>query len=269
MKSSRFLLSSLTFCLLGLLGRNPLAAQSYFTPGAISPAPTQDVVSPATPVGAYASTGRLSNWITYGGNCSCHGEENGPPYIQSETILRAGPSVAVGGGIINRSVDVGWAFTGGIRSLLFNNAYDRAWVVTFSITNINYSGSDDAPFFAIRNPNNPNARLNMINRTTGDVSIGREYYLWNSADSRQKMWRAGWDVGGRYGSGYCRFEDGHNTDVIGGAFVAIHTDLEIPCGWATLVHGIRYEYNYTSTDVIQRGANIMDMMLLYSFGCRW
>jgi hypothetical protein len=62
---------------------------------------------------------------------------------------------------------------------------------------------------------------------------------------------------------------GHLTDVVGSAYAAAHSDLEFP--WhACLFHaGIRLEWSYTWSDVLQRTSDASDVSVLLSVGVRY
>ena len=63
----------------------------------------------------------------------------------------------------------------------------------------------------------------------------------------------------------------HLTDVIGGPYVAFRTDYEIPCGSCIYQFGLRAEWDYIWSDVLQRQNNsdVMDVNLLLTFGVRF
>ena len=68
------------------------------------------------------------------------------------------------------------------------------------------------------------------------------------------------------------FEIKHRTDTIGAAYVAGHTDLDIPCGGCCVFQvGLRAEFDYTWSDIlqIQNKSDVQDINLLLSFGVRY
>jgi hypothetical protein len=100
-----------------------------------------------------------------------------------------------------------------------------------------------------------NASLSDYNQTFFNLGVGRVWYLIGSGECSQNQctWRVGWEGGGRYGSSKADFNEiRHRTDVVGGMFAALYTDLEIPCKCAILQAGFRWEYNYIWDDILQR-----------------
>lgn len=228
----------------------------------------------------------LSSWILYprAKNC-CEGCASGP--IEVEVYLRAGPSFPIGGGDINGAMNVGWMIQGGGRTLLFAPSTADAWVLDFGISNMSNNIVNHNTPITLRNVTTTNAfgvptiqptfnvTLNGLNRTFVNMSIGREKYLWGGAESRcdgGRYWRWGWDVGGRYGTGRVTLNElQHDDDVMGGFFVAIHSDLEFPCGACIFQLGIRLEYDYIWSDILQRqnDSDTQDLNLLFTTGWRF
>ena len=56
-----------------------------------------------------------------------------------------------------------------------------------------------------------------------------------------------------------------------GVFLAVHSDLEIPCGCCIFQAGLRSEYGYTWADILQRQNNsdVQDINLLFNLGLRF
>src|SRR5262249_49839732 len=109
-------------------------------------------------------------------------------------------------------------------------------------------------------------------------------------------WRVGWDAGAIWGTDKAdiRYSDlnlttananpnqivpidpatvyiKHRTGYVWGALGAIHSDLEIPCGNFILYAGVRAEYTYTFTNVIQRqnNGNVHAINVLGTVGLRF
>jgi hypothetical protein len=63
----------------------------------------------------------------------------------------------------------------------------------------------------------------------------------------------------------------HRTDVVGGMFGSIHTDVECPCHGMIFQAGLRAEYGYVWSDVLQRqnNADLMSINLMVNFGLRF
>jgi hypothetical protein len=77
-------------------------------------------------------------------------------------------------------------------------------------------------------------------------------------------------VGGGWGSASAEFDEiRHRTDVIGGTFASLHTDLEIPCNCCTFYTGLRLEWAYTWGDILQVQSDVNEFNMLLSFGVRF
>jgi hypothetical protein len=117
------------------------------------------------------------------------------------------------------------------------------------------------------------ASVASLNQTFMNLAVGREWYIVGNADCGDHWnWRVGADLGGRWGT--CKLELNeitHRTDVIGGLFIAGHSDIEVPCGCAVLQFGIRTEYGYTWTDVLQsqNPGDFQSFSLLFNLGVRF
>jgi hypothetical protein len=253
----------------------------------------------------------LSNWITYA-RPDCCGPIGGNGPIKEELYLRTGPSLPVGGPIFGHVLTTGWEVQGGGRVLFFNPEGDRAWTADLSINSI-WNGGQHAdrtfplyllvpvpPAVAGAAPDTARAATQAfvrdLNRTSVDLTLGREWYLMGKAAScgcGQPSWRVGIDGGVGYGSEASNVHimtipglpaiDTTNgnpltvdtirrrTDTIASALVALHTDVEIPCGCCIWQFGFRAEWAYTWSDILQRqnDSNMMDLNLLLTFGVRF
>jgi hypothetical protein len=256
-------------------------------PGAPPPgAPPPGAALPPPPPPQGAPPG-LSDWVA-----GCHGPRccgpvggNGP--LVYEAYARGGVVFPVSGNLFGRALDVGWAVEAGGRSLFFNPEMDAAWTVDLGIANFNNTSGDRTtthPLFNVQEAATTtgtttvarlDAALRSLNRTTVNVAGGREVWLWGTAECGhdEPNLRVGWDLGGRYGTAKLDlFHAGrHRTDVIGGVFAAAHADLEAPLGGCTLVAGVRGEWGYTWTDILQRQNNgdVEDLNLLFTLGVRY
>jgi hypothetical protein len=113
-----------------------------------------------------------------------------------------------------------------------------------------------------------------LNQTFVNLAFGRECYLMGSGDcsSNECRWRAGVDVGGRLGTDKGDVHGFHHlTSYAHGAFIALHTDLEIPCSCCIIYAGVRGEYGYVWSDVLQRQNNsdMQTINLLFTLGTRF
>lgn len=264
------------------------AGKEYELPAPRPLAPASSTPNSVAPAHFAHQTHALSPWIT--GHCEpgCCGEMIGMP-IYSELYVRAGANWPLGGDIMGRLLSTGWTIGGGARALFFNPTLDAAWVIDAGITNTrNHGDRPDVQIplsIIVPGPGGIPERVNFgqggipgvtvrdYNRTTVNLSFGRERYLWgtvNSCCGGEASWRAGWDIGGRYGSSKADFHEiRHRTDVIGGAFLALHTDYEIPCDCCIFFAGLRLEWGYTWGDVLQQTSDVHDIGLLLNLGVRF
>jgi hypothetical protein len=275
-------LSGLMVALLGLgqaRGQGPAMAPGngdYTPPSAYGGGKGMGLSEPPTPTQPPANMS-LSNWILYPRGEGCCGPLCGGP-IGSEVFLRAGATWSFSGYLGSNSLP-GWDIDGGVRTLFFNPEADAAWAVTVSLSNINQNSTT-----GVTAPYQFNARTTFativpvtlagLNRTYVNLSLGRELYLWGSAESRdcEDNLRVGADFGGRWGSERVELQEiQHIKDTIGGIFVSAHADYEHPCGGCIWQAGVRVEYGYTWSDVIGTGVrcDIQDINLLVNLGVRF
>lgn len=234
----------------------------------------------------------LSEWIRGQRPWYCCGPLGGNGPVMSEIYMRTGAAFNLGStGVLGATLQTGWVIEGGGRSLFFNPEQTAAWTLDFGITNIINHGKNPnimAPITVLvpdPNPagNNPpktvrfgvdvpGVTIRDLNRTFVNLGAGREWYLSGCANSSGRHWRAGLDVGGRYGTASLQLEElRHRTDVIGGVWAAAHSDLEIPWGCYRFIAGIRLQWAYTWSDILQQqnDADVMDLSLLVNLGVRF
>src|SRR5262249_15259775 len=194
-------------------------------------------------------------------------------------------SFPFGSGPLAKDLDPGWVIQGGARVLIFDATKLGAWTVDLGIGNINNHASGDHPA-TLRNIIVPgpvnifgqsqaqvvpsiDVTFRRYNRTFVSAAFGREWYLWDPANSCGWMWRAGLDAGPRYGSNKVEMNElPHRTKVFGGVFVAVHSDVEWPCGACIYQAGIRVEYSFTASEILQdqNDADVHDIMLMFILG---
>ncbi|MSQ93183.1 MAG: hypothetical protein EXR98_01360 [Gemmataceae bacterium] len=252
----------------------------YLAPSPVPPpksaAASDDKLVPAT--------GGLSDWIVYRRNC-CEGPHGAYTPLYTEFYFNAGPSFPVGGMTLSRELKIGWSFTGGVRALFFNEPHTSAWVVDGHIINTNESAGKQnsqfpVTFFekGVRSDlvvfegvaGRKTFSLQNSNRTLVGLGVGREWYLSEPANFDGCKWRYGVDLGGRWGSHRVNFNEfGHLVDVAGSIYAGAHGDVEFP--WqSSLVHaGLRLEWAYTWTDVLQRVSDVQDLSVLFTVGIRY
>ena len=193
-------------------------------------------------------------------------------------------------GFLAKTLETGWEVEGGGRSLFFNPDGTAAWTVDLGLSNINNHGQH-SDRVAILNIFETDAlgvtakhlvpvTISNLNRTYGNLSLGREWYLWGTAGNCAGCgnigdgtnWRAGVDLGGRYGTERLELHEiRHRTEVIEGLFAALHTDLEIPCGGWLFVVGARVEWGNTWMHQILQDLpeNLQNIDVLVNFGVRY
>ncbi len=231
------------------------------------------------------ANGGLSDWILYKRDC-CEGKHGVYTPLYTEIYVNSGPSVPVGGMTLSRELKTGWSITGGARVLFFNEPHNRAWVVDLHIMNTNEGGggagntqfpvtffqngvrSDQIVFQGVAG--RTTFSVQGMNRTSVGLGLGRQWYLREAANSDGCNWRFGIDAGGRYGSERVAFNEfGHVVDVVGTTYAAAHTDVEFPCRNFIFHAGVRFEWAYTWSDVLQRTSDSQDLSFLLTIGVRF
>jgi hypothetical protein len=286
MNMKRVSLGSLVVTLLCLAGirADDASAPPVSTSGPSLPAPG-NVMAPSTDGPLPGGGLRTSSWMAYPRCAGCCGPvgANGP--LGYEVYVRNGFSFPLGGNPFGARLNTGWDVDAGARTLFFNPELDAAWTVDLSVSNVHNGSNDFTTMYTLTNvkggPNGGGAvvpavsvAVRDLNRTYVNVAVGREWYLWGSADCGKPdvNWRVGFDVGGRYGTEKLEVTNfDHFTDVIAGTFGSIHTDLEIPCGCCIFQAGIRAEYGYTWGDILQRqtDGDVQEINLLFTLGARF
>jgi hypothetical protein len=223
--------------------------------------------------------------------CGAVGACGGP--IDGDLFIRSGFAFPIGGGIFNQYLRTGWDVEGGGRLLLFNPPATAAWVGTLSISNIfARTGNANQPITLFRvpvhiastiNPSLPaiavvpslQVTVSSLNMTFANLGFGREWWLLGTAYPGSMggwNWRAGVDAGGRWGSAMVQFNEiQHHTDVVGGMYAALHTDVEYPFRCGILFGGIRFEYNYIWSSILQdqNDGDFQSLNLLFQLGLRF
>ncbi len=219
----------------------------------------------------------VSSWLAYPRWAGCCGRVGGCGPIDMEAYVRTGGSVALPFGLFGATMKPGWDVEGGVRSLFFNPAETAAWTAELGITNMNFNTTTKNTQALILNfkqvtpspipGGTPTTTIipafavtpSGLNTDTLNIALGREWYLCGSAHdckSTEWKWRVGFDGGGNWGSERLDLvEIQHKTATIGGFFFSIHTDAEIPCGCALFYAGIRVEYGYLYSNILQNQNN--------------
>jgi hypothetical protein len=234
------------------------------------PAPARDETTRTA--GADRLPASLSSWITYT-HPDCCGPIGADGPIRGELYLRTGPSFPVEGRVLGHLLDVGWEVAGGGRSLFFNAEMDAAWTVDLGVSNINNQGQHSETTIPISQAGQAPRQVTLrnLNRTYANGWFGREWYPQAPANHCDFNWRVGIDLGGGLGSDRAEFvEISHRTHVCGFAGVALHSDVEIPCGCCTFLGGLRLEWDYNWTNVLQvNNGQVEDLNLLITAGVRF
>lgn len=263
----------------------------------------------STPTGGVVPAGNssgLSDWILYKRPCSCHHPVGDDGPILTELYLRTGISNPFGPGAYGDNLDTGWIIQGGARTLFFEPSCDRAWAIDLSILHMHNDMKNDVrvplniitldPLLANPVPRRfffgrngiPPVQLRSLDRTFVNLGGGREWYLLGNRSCCQTSWRVGVDAGGGWGSArgtYFDVRDFNNlvdgqpitfgipqrTDVIGRLYFGAHTDLEVPCGCCIWQFGVRAEYSYTWSDILQilNRADVQDINIMFNVGVRF
>jgi hypothetical protein len=242
--------------------------------------------------------GGMSSWLLYPRAPCCCGPLGHCGPIGCEIFGRTGIAFPVGGGVFGNVLRPGWDVEGGGRVLFFDPPRERAWTVMLSVSNIfnhanGNSGADPVTLVnvpihtTLANPANPQQStpvtqtlpsigltVRSYNQTFVNAGFGREWYLFGTADPGQTgfNWRIGADVGGRYGTAKINFNEiQHHTDVVGGIFTAIHSDIEVPWNCCIFQAGMRLEYNYIWDDALQapNPSDYQSINLLFQAGARF
>jgi hypothetical protein len=244
------------------------------------PAPTVGTVpTPPPPSAAEAPTPIPDHWITYPQPYCC-GPVGGNGPIMSEVYVRVGPTFPFSSHALSKALGTGWEIQVGGRSLFFNVPRDRAFTVDLSIANA-YNHADDGSivFNVLGKP----ATARSVNRTFGTIGLGQERWLLGSANtccSDGWNWRWGYDGGFRYGtvrldmnvpvsppdfpSGFARLNSRSY-----GTYLAIHSDVEKPCGCCTFIFGGRLEWQYDWIGALGSRSDIQGLNLLFNIGTRF
>ena len=260
---------------LAVLGVCLVRAQDYrVTPGELGPPPGMqfDPTRVPAPTAQEAVGPGLSRWMTYQrpeccGNVGCDGP------IGAEIYVLTGLEIPAEGKIFGHTLETGWVVQGGGRTLFFNPPMDRDWNIDLSISNIwNRGQRSDIKVPITAGTATQSVSIRQMNRTYVNAAFGREWYFHHAPDSWIQGCRIGLSAGGRLGSEKLELNEVmHRNDVIGGMFAALNGDVEIPCGCCTFLAGIRAEWGYNWSDVLQHqnDSDLQDVNILFTAGVRW
>ncbi len=232
-----------------------------------------------------------SPWIEYCTPGNCINPRGGDGPIKTELYARGGASFPFGDGVFGGNLQTGWTVQGGARVIFFPKSPTGAWFLDASVSHI-YNGVDNtttrAPLsIIVPNPAGVGTRVNLgvgtpsswdapaptirgLNRTFLNLGGGKFWYLGAPPGTCGTSWRIGVDGGGRYGTGNAQFfELRDRDDVMGGVYVGAQADVFVPCGGCCMFNwGIRTEWSYTWTDIlqVQNNADTQDILLTMHLG---
>jgi hypothetical protein len=228
--------------------------------------------------GAYPGEGPStpSAWMRYARPFCCFPiGAHGP--ILTELYMQTGPSLPIGGGVLEAILDTGWDVQGGGRSLFFNADLSAAWTIDL---NVNYIYNHAKPGRRISLESGASVVLNpmqvepqALHRTCVNAGFGREWYLYVWGNDCGPAWRAGFDGGPGLGSSRIDLNQvRHRQEFFWRARVAIHTDLEVPHGCCTYFIGARAEWEHDWMGGLlqsQNNSNLQDANFLLTLGVRY
>jgi hypothetical protein len=249
------------------------------------PSPTDKDGKPlAPPETPDPPSGVLSDWIV-GRRACCEGPPGIITPMFTEVYMNVGASFPVGGMTLSRELKTGWSVTGGTRALFFNEAETSAWAVDLHIINTNESAGKQNTqfpvlFFQNGVPSNQvlfrgNTGLTKFsiqnaNRTLAGLGVGKEWYIWKPATSDDCKWRFGVDFGGRWGSQRVNFNEfDHLVGPVEAVYADVHSEMEIPWGRWMFHAGVRIEWAYDWSNVLQRVSDAQDISLMITMGVRF
>lgn len=283
--------STLIGLLIALLGLGVAQGQENTTASVGIPNPLNvDTPVDWPPPSQLGPTLGPSTWLTYCRVPGCCGPMGKCGPIGTEVYVRSGVELGFGAGILSRVLDPGWTIQGGGRVLFFEPSMHSAWTVDAGITTTHNNANHDNEQVELRrvqakvtNAVGQNVTLTIpslqvtphaLHRTAVGLGIGKEWYLLGDAAApiNALNWRAGVDLGGRWGQGSVDYlEIRHLTERYGQFYVAAHTDLEIPSGTCIFFIGGRVEYGYMWSDFLQRqnDSDLSEFGLTAVFGVRF
>jgi hypothetical protein len=278
----------------------PAAGLTFPTNGSAAPG----APAPQRPGGPEQVAPGLTDYLTYLRPAGCCGPIGGDGPIGFEIFVRPGVSFPTGGSFLARVLDPGFMIQGGARTLFFTPRHDLAWTIELGITTAWWDVHKDE-VAVLRNVtrNIPPGRFtpavqdvipelpvipSSLNETYVHLALGHEIYVCGDASCADPdpKWRLGYDLGGRWGSSKLivvkqRFPEDrgnpnlglfrHLTDVVGGVFVGLHTDIEVPYKCAMIFAGVRTEIAYIWADLLQpqNNTDLMMINLLFNAGIRF
>ncbi|MBX9680465.1 MAG: hypothetical protein K2X38_17030 [Gemmataceae bacterium] len=218
-----------------------------------------------------------------GGTCaSCDSPVGGNAAIGTELIWRNGASFVFGNQRLGRELGTGFTTEIIARTLFYSQDYREAFIVDLGVGdtyNPARSGARTPTVLNILQPNSRTGaatRMNIpvtvknYNRSYLSYGVGKQWFLWNDALTVGDNFRVGVDIGGRWGSSSARFNEiRHRTDTIDGLYIGGDAKWETPTRFGMFSVGVRTEWTYTWTEILQAPSDMQEINLLLSLGVRY
>jgi hypothetical protein len=225
-----------------------------------------------------ANPGPIEAWLNHNGP-GCCGPVGGHGAITYDLYFRTGFSFPVGGGTISQSLNTGWMFRGGARTLFFDPQGSSAWLIDTHLDYTYNSGKANKPLAFFGLP----TTLSSLSRWNVGLGLGKEWYTngpgFVTPNANWTNMSYGFDVGGRWGTTSAHYNLTRGVrglmrereyDVTGGLFGGLNLNYEFPMGGWTFLLGGRLEGAMTFTDVLRGyGGTLYDVNLLLSAGVRY
>ena len=187
---------------------------------------------------------------------------------RDETAILRNFASTTGGNTGATSTTTNSASTGNNTTNTTGNTGNSVGVPSTTTSNVTGSSATTTiiPMFPVT-PSN-------LNQSALRLAIGQEYYFLGDADPADGglKWRAGWDAGGTLGTQKLDTDEiRHLNGTTGGVLAAIHSDVEMPYGQCIFQAGVRAEYRYTWSNILQsqNDTNLSTLNILLSAGVRF
>ena len=264
-------------------------------PSAGDPTATSVLTAPPGAPSVHPAGTVTSPWRGGSSGGPCCGPTGGNGPVTYELYTLTGPSLAISGSELSGRLKSGWTVGTGVRTLLFNQPGDAAWVLDLGVGfTYNRGRSSKIPIDVLT----PRVQLvpggqptplpdglapysvRGLSRTNFNFSIGRDWFLRSPGLVGSEVgpnWRVGGDVGGRYGTSHVDLVPiGDPTNylrkhsVTQSVFTALHTNYEVPVRSFIFFTGVRTEVDYTFTNVVPpKGGDILSLNIYLTAGVRY
>lgn len=240
------------------------------------PGPGSPIGKTGLPAGLSGSA-LLSPWMYQPQPASsCCRPIGGDGPIGHEFNVWIGPSFLLSGGIFNGRLEPATQVGFEGRSLLFTPEGDQALTFVASIVYQYANGQGDQGVFPRLGQG---VTVRGLHRSWVSLGMGRDWYSSNAftAGVPYRLFRVGFDGGGRLGSGHVDFNipeilNGYAREqsLLGGWYLAAHANVEIPWGNLLWHAGVRLEYGWQYTNLVPLFRDdLQDLNLLFTTGFRF